>query len=271
MRKLLSVLLLTLASCGIAAAQGNPNTQGQSTLTHVGGVYVSRNYSYWSMQVDNPTSVPAASPATLILRQGSFTMPDGRVMIPFVGEIVNVGAGSIEEAVTLTAVSGCFQNAPVDSCTISGNTSNAHGRGELVTSGTNGIGEAEGDAANNGGGNVYWECDAGNITLSTSSTTNTTSCQIPKTWQWAAGSAYVTTTITTAASYSLGIASHTTNIMSACTSLTAGLNCSQFVPSPTTLAGGAGFGALLITTNANPGAGALHTKVWGVTAVQSNY
>ncbi len=271
MRKLLSVLLLTLASCGIAAAQGNPNTQGQSTLSHVGGVYVSRNYSYWGLTIDNASSVPAASPATFILRQGSSTLPDGRVIYPFVGEIVNVGAGSVQESVTLTAVSGCFLNAPVDSCTISGNTSNAHGRGELVTSGTNGIGEAMGDAANNGGGNVYWECDAGNIVLATGSVTNTTSCQIPKTWQWAAGSIYVTTTVTTAASESLGYTGQTTTIMTSCTALTAGTNCSQFIKSPTTLAGGSGFSALLITMNANPGAGALHTKVWGVTSVQSNF
>lgn len=272
MRKLLSVLLLTLASCGIATAQGNPNTNGQSTLTHVGGVYVAQNYNYWNMVIDNANSVPAASPATFILRQGTFTMPDGRTMAPFVGEIVNVGAGTVQEAVTLTAVSGCFLNAPVDSCTISGNTSNAHGRGELVVSGTNGIAEAIGDAANNGGGSVYWEVDCGpGVVISGGATTTITACKAPQYFTNLGESVYVNTTVTTAASYSVGITGAATAFATSCTALTAGTTCSQFNSAPAKTAVGSGFASVLITPNTTPGAGAIHVKVWGWTAAQSNH
>jgi hypothetical protein len=271
--KLLSLFLVTLALCGVAGAQGNPNTKGQSTLSHVGGFYVAANYSYWSLQINNASSVPAASPATFILRQGSATLPDGRVIFPYVGEIVTIGAGSVAESVTLTAVSGCFQNAPVDNCTISGNTSNPHGRGELIASGTVGIGEAEQDAALNGGGSVYWERDCGPVTLNTGGLTTTiTGCNVPQTFTNFGGSAFVNTTITTATNYGLGIASATGAFFTACTSLTAGQNCSQFQVSPTKVATGTGFTPLLITaTGSNPGAGVVHVKAWGYTAVQANF
>lgn len=270
MKRLLSVLLVALALCGVAAAQGNPNTNGQSTLTHVGGVFVAKNYSYWSLVINNATSVPAASPASFILRQGSMTMPDGRVIAPFVNEVVLIGSGSSQETVTLTAVSGCFQNAPVDSCTIAGNTSNAHGRGDQVVSGTGGIGEASADAANQGGGSVYFEVDCGKITLNTGNATTTSSCLVPKTFTNLGASVYVTTTVTTSASYSIGIASATTAWMTSCTALTAGTTCSQFVNAPTKTATGAGTGDLLITANASAGAGVVHVKVWGYIGVQAN-
>jgi hypothetical protein len=277
--KQVSVLLAGLAlalvfglSAPIAQAQGNPNTQGQSTLTHVGGVYVARNYSFWSMQINNPNSVPAASPASFILRQGSFTMPDGRVMIPFVGEIVNIGAGTTQELVTLTAVSGCFQNAPVDSCSISGNTVNAHGRGDQITSGTNGIGEALGDAANNGGGSVYWEVDCGvGTVISGGATTTIATCKAPQAFTNFGSSVFVNTTVTTATSYSVGIVGAATAFVTSCTALTAGTNCSQFVSAPGKTAIGSGFASVLITPSTTPGAGAIHVKVWGWTAAQSNF
>jgi hypothetical protein len=276
MRKLLSVLLLALAACGIASAplsaQGNPNTQGQSILSHVGGVYVARNYSYWSLQVDNPTSVPAASPATLILRQPSATLPDGRVIYPFVGEIVLVGAGANQESVTLTAVSGCYLNAGYDTCTVSGNTSNSHGRGELIASGTVGIGEALQDATLNGGGSVYWEVDCGpGVVISGGATTTITACKTPQYFTNFGSSVYVNTTVTTATSYSVGITGSATAFVNACTSLTAGTNCSQFVNAPAKVALGTGYASVLVTPSTTPGAGALHIKVWGWTAAQANF
>jgi hypothetical protein len=275
MRKLLLSLVALLALSGVAAAQGNPNTNGQSTLTHVGGWYVAQNYNYWALQINNASSVPAASPATFVLRQGSYSLPDGRVLVPYVGEIVNVGAGSVEEAVTLTAVSGCYQNAPVDSCTISGNTSNAHGRGELVTSGTGGIGEAAADAANVSGGDVFFQLDCGPVTMNTGGVTTTIStgpcANIPKTFINLGASVYVTTTVTTTASYSLGIASATTAFVTSCTALTAGTTCSQFVQAPAKTAQGAGFGNLLVTANAASGAGVIHPVVWGYIGVQTNH
>lgn len=271
MRKLFSFLALALICAGLASAQGNPVTNGQSILTHVGGVFVSKNYSYWNMVIDNPTQVVSASPATFTLRQGSYTLPDGRVQTPFVNEIVTIGAGSVQENVTLTAVSGCYANAPYDSCTISGNTSNSHGKGELVVSSSQGIQEAVNDAASQGGDSVYWEVDCGNVTLSTSSATTTTACLVPKTFTTLGASLYVTTAITTSTTTSLGITSHTTTFMNACTSVTLASSCGQFVPAPTALAGGTGYGDLIITSSTTAGAGAVHPKVWGYIGVQSSF
>jgi len=276
MRKLLSIAL-ALAACGIASvpnasAQGNPNTKGQSILSHVGGVYVSQNYSYWSMQIDSPNSVPAASPATFIMRQPTATLPDGRTIAPFVGEIVLVGAGTVQESVTLTAVSGCFVNAGYDTCTISGNTANAHGRGELVVSGTVGIGEAIQDAAGNGGGSVYWEVDCGPGTvISGGATTTITACKVPQYFSSFGASVFVNTTVTTATSYSVGFTASPTAFITTCSALTAGTNCALFVNAPSRIAVGTGYASVLITPSTTPGAGAIHVKAYGWTPVQSNF
>ena len=277
-RKMLWALASVTVSLaiGLALYAQNPGLfQGRSTLSRVAGVYDAKNYSYWSGVIDNSTSVPAASPATFVLRQGTVSLPDGRTIVPyFVGEIVNVGAGTTQEVVTLTAVSGCFLNAPVDSCTISGNTSNAHGRGDLITSGTAGIGEAVQDASNNGGNSVYWELDCGPVTLNTGGVTTTLTgvcARVPNTFTNLGASVFVNTTVTTSASYSVGITGATTAFMTSCTALTAGTNCGQFVNAPGQTKQGTGYSALLITANAAAGAGVIHPKVWGYVGAQSNF
>jgi hypothetical protein len=262
---LCSALLLPLTAYG----QTKPR---QSVLSHVGGVWVSQNYSYWQDRIFTAGTVAAASPATFQVNTGLVKLPDGNTFSPFfVGQIVNIGTGATQEAVTLTAVSGCTSANPDGTCTISGNTSNAHGHGEVVASSSGGIQEAIQDAANQGGGNVYFEVDCGPVTLNTGSATTTTACKVPLTFTSLGGSAFVKTTVTTATSYSLGTVTTTTAFINACTSLTAGTNCSQFTSAPVKV-NGATFALtpLLITASVAPGAGVVHVKAWGMSQVQAN-
>ena len=188
--------------------------------------------------------------------------------------IGNPGSSN-QETVTSYTVSGCSSTgtgaSQYGNCQISATFTYAHGRGDFITSADNGFQEATTDAANNGGGPVAWSIDCGIITLSTSATTTTSTCLIPKDFFNVGASVHVTTTVTTSASYGVGISGATSAFLSACTSLTAGLGCAGFQVSPTTVNGGAGTGDLLITTNATAGAGAMRVKVWGETQAQSNY
>ncbi|MBU6231667.1 hypothetical protein KGP36_03280 [Patescibacteria group bacterium] len=274
MRKWLSLAVLTLlVAFAFVSADAQVGKNGESDLSHVGGVYVSSNYANWTMTVDNPTTVAAASPATLILRQPGQVLPDGRTIYPYVGEVVNVGSGANQEAVTLTATSGCFLNAPVDSCTITGNTSNTHGRGDVVASGTNGVGEATQDAGNNGGGLVYWSNDGGIVALSTGGTTTTvcTGC-IPINSLVLGVVARVTTTITSACTgWELGDGTTAARFTANNTNLTAG-TVSALNTQTTSGVASTTTGMLNISTaknivatcaTGNPGAGALHVKAFG--------
>lgn len=188
--------------------------------------------------------------------------------------IGNPGSSN-QETVTSYTVSGCSSTgtgaSQYGNCQISATFTYAHGRGDFITSADNGFQEAMNDAANNGGGPVAWSIDCGIITLSTSATTTTSTCLIPKDFFNVGASVHVTTTVTTSASYGVGISGATSAFISACTSLTAGLGCAGFQVSPTTVNGGAGTGDLLITTNATAGAGAMRVRVWGETQAQSNY
>lgn len=105
--------------------------------------------------------IAAASPAVFQLSGAQVKLGDGRTIVPwFVGQHVRIGTGSVQETVVLTAVSGCYNGAPQGNCTISGNTVNAHGQGDLVSSQTFGAEEAMYDAYLAGGGQVavgsYW-------------------------------------------------------------------------------------------------------------------
>jgi len=234
------------------------------------GVYYAPSYKY---RVEVYSGGATAGGAySIVLFAPTVTLSDGRVVNPFsTSNPITIGQGSNQETVTPSSVSGCGVGQPYRGCTITATFSNAHGKGDTITSGTSGWAEAVSDAANNGGGNVYWEVDCGTITLSTGGATTTSTCLVPKTFTDGGGSVRVTTTITTSASYSLGIASATTAFVNACTSLTAGLGCGQFQSTPGSVAQGTGTGALLITANAAAGAGAIHAKVWGYTAAQSSF
>lgn len=168
MRKLLShllsvaLLLLPLAGAQPALAQQNP----PSNQSFVGGRFVAKNYVYPGIRINSGNN--AAGVATITLSAGSIRLPDGRTIVPFSGGGFNilgqpqampaipisVGAGTTQETVTPTAASGCYIGAPQGSCQITATFANAHGQGEVVTSGSDGIQEAINDAAFWGGGVV---------------------------------------------------------------------------------------------------------------------
>lgn len=170
MRKLAHVVmavvlaLLPLAGTQPVMAQG-PNPP--SNQSFVGGKFVAKNYNYTGMRI-NSGGGSANTTYSISLNAGSIRLPDGRTIVPFSAGGVNilgqpagfpaipisVGAGTTQETVTPTAVTGCFVGAANNSCTITAAFVNAHGAGEVVTSGSSGIQEAINDAAYWGGGTV---------------------------------------------------------------------------------------------------------------------
>ncbi len=280
MKKLLLVLLLVAS----AFAQSNLTTPVTHRTSNLLGIYDANAYNYVSYVYSGSTGTGAY---TISLYAPTITLGDGRQVLPFGFTTVatqnvaippitigNPGSAN-QETVTPSSVSGCNvanQGAAAQGlCQITATFTYAHGRGEMITSGDFGWQEAMNDAAANGGGDVHWIVDCGIITLSTSSTTTTSTCLIPKDFTNIGASVHVTTTVTTSANYSVGISGATAAFISACTSLTAGLGCAGFQVSPTAVNGGAGQGDLLITTNANAGAGALKVKVWGWSQAQSSF
>lgn len=167
MRKLSSVFmalfltLLPLAGTPVRAQQNPPSNQ-----SFVGGRYVARNYVYPGVRINSGNNNAGA--ATINLSAGSVRLQDGRTIVPFSAGGFNiqgqpgsfpaipitVGAGTTKETVTPTAVSGCYVGAPQGNCQITATFANAHGQGEIVTSGSAGIQEAINDAAYFGGGLV---------------------------------------------------------------------------------------------------------------------
>ncbi len=143
-------------------AQQNP----PSNQSYVGGRFVARNYNYPGVRIFSGNN--AAGIATITLSSGSVRLQDGRTIVPFSAGGLNtsgtagpfpaipisVGAGAVEETVTPTAVSGCYVGAPQGSCSVTASFTYAHGQGELVASGSDGIQEAINDAGSLGGGLV---------------------------------------------------------------------------------------------------------------------
>jgi hypothetical protein len=277
-------LILGFTLVAAAFGQSNLTSPPSHRISSGLGIYDANAYNYQTSVFSGSTGTGAY---TISLYAPTITLPDGRQFLPFGFSTVateNVAIPPItignpgsttQETVTPTSVSGCNianQGAAAQGlCQITATFTYSHGRGEQITSGDFGWQEAMNDAAANGGGDVHWIVDCGIITLSTSSATTTSTCLIPKDFTNIGGSVHVTTTVTTAASYGIGISGATSAFISACTSLTAGLGCAGFQVSPTTVNGGAGEGALLVTTNATAGAGALRVKVWGWSQAQSNF
>jgi hypothetical protein len=168
-RKLLSVLLsVSLLLLPLVGAQPTYSQQNPpSNQSFVGGRFVARNYIYLGVTISPGSNIPAGA-GTISLQQGSVKLSDGRTVVPFSAGGFNilgqpgpfpaipiyVGAGATRELVTPTAVSGCYVGAPQGNCKITATFANAHGQGEVVTSGSFGIQEAVNDAAFWGGGVV---------------------------------------------------------------------------------------------------------------------
>lgn len=263
-----------------ASAQTNQYTSPGSIISRIGGrIFYAEQYNLRNAGIFIVGGNSATGSQSITLSAGSVKLQDGRAVVPFaVGVPLTINDAS-QETVTITAVSNCtpsgtvpdIENPAAYLCTITATFANTHGAGALVTSGDNGILEAFNDAGNSGGGFVFWSQDCGTVTLSTGGASTTTTCTIPKTFGDAGASVYVKTTVTTAASYSIGLTGSTAAFVTSCTSLTAGTNCSQFQTGPAQVTQGTGTGTVLITANATPGAGALHVTVWGKSAVQSNF
>lgn len=163
------VTLAMLFSVAPLQAQQNP----PSNQSFVGGKFVAKNYAYPGVQIAVGTNNPAGA-ATIALTAGSIRLADGRTIVPFSAGGFNiqgqpgpfpaipitVGAGGTKETVTPTAVSGCYVGAPQGSCKITATFANAHGQGEVVTSGSAGIQEAINDAGFFGGGVVSVDASA---------------------------------------------------------------------------------------------------------------
>lgn len=187
MKSLKQCLVFLVAYALIFSAAPSVKAQSQnppSKESFVAGRFIAKDYAYQGVQIAPGTNV-AAGAATITLYSGSVTLPDGRKIVPFSAGGKNilgapgafpaipitVGAGAAKETVTPTAVSGCFIGAPQFSCQITATFANAHGQGEVVTSGSAGIQEAINDAAFYGGGTVVVDSSA-NIYLGGASTVN---------------------------------------------------------------------------------------------------
>jgi hypothetical protein len=155
-----------LLTVGVASAQFPQFLNSPSKESNVAGRFVARNYVYPGIRIALGNA-PAGA-ASFTMSSGGVRLQDGRSITPFSsGGLsilgapspglpaipITIGAGTTKETVTPTAVSGCIpsiQNggpgAPV-TCQISATFANAHGQGEVVTSGTFGIQEAINDAA----------------------------------------------------------------------------------------------------------------------------
>lgn len=152
-------VLLAFLLCGVVGLLPVLPTRAQSPLngsdlSKVAGVFVANNFRQWQARIF-AGSVAAASPATFQVTAVPIVLPDGRSIAPFwIGQHVTVGTGSLAETMQITALSNCSLGTAPGSCTVSGNTVNAHGQGDLITTETAGLEEAEFDAASHGGGEV---------------------------------------------------------------------------------------------------------------------
>lgn len=276
MKNKLAVALLAALSVFLALpvfAQSTINFTQQNSFA--GGEFYAPAYNYQTSVYGGGGTSGAYS---ITVFKPSITLRDGRVVYPFSTTApITIGQGSAKETVTPSSVANCSGINPAGTyCTITATFSNAHGKGDIIVSGDNGIQEAISDARRNGGGNVWFRQDCGIVTLSTSSATTTASCKIPSTYVTVGFSVYVTTTITTSASYDIGTSDDTDsfNTPAACTSLTAGTTCAAFNTAPLRVDGTGtftGLNAVLITANATAGAGAVHLTVWGYVQVPANF
>jgi hypothetical protein len=286
MKKIVALLALAGLLFGLVFRMATSRkAQAQSAsaqFSRAVGVFDSTKYNQWGAFILAGNT--ATGSQTITVCPAMVALPDGRVIQPmapangvFAPITIDAQSSALVETVTPTAyslVSPQSGTGNVPCASITATFASLHAASYATTqviSGDQGIQEAINDASNNGGGTVYWQADAGNVTLNTASATTTTSTTIPATFLSLGGSAYVKTTVTTATSYSLGTSTSTAAFLTSCTSLTAALNCSQFVTAPTKVSGGTGLTPLVITANATPGAGVVHVRAWGYTLAQSAF
>ena len=278
MKRLATLLVSICLLAGVAFTQQTAVPDPASDMSYVQGTYYAQNFGKWQLQVANTI---AASGTSILVNTGITTTPDGITFVPFaVKQKINVGSGSTAEIATISAVSGCNATAlpgTTATCTLTvGALSNAHGIGEPITSADNGIIEAIAYAQQTGGGPVFWKVDCGNITLSTSGLTTTSTCFVPNSFYNQGGACRVTTTITTSANWEVGVTGALASLCGQDTTLTANETAFTHQASPAanlvTSATVADLAAVLITAGtSNAGAGKVHVKAWGYTVAQPAY
>lgn len=238
---------------------------------------------YYSRAFDYTTSVYAGGATaggsyTIQVLHPFITTADHHNFYPFnTFDPITIGQGATLETVTPSSVSNCTgpgDNPAGTYCTITATFSNAHGRGDTIVSGTHGVAEAMSDAQGNGGGLVFFDQDAGTVTLNTGSVTTTVSAnfQVPATFYNQGASGYVTTTITTCTGWEFGITGTVAAFTTNNTNLTAGSTAIATQASPAKVGTTQALASVLVTcAGAAAGAGAIHVHVWGVAPVQANF
>jgi hypothetical protein len=296
LRNLIIGLAVCLASL-VASAQLNLTSPVTNQSSFSGEFYDAPAYGAWQIAVFGLGST-AGGTYSISLYAPAITLADGRRVAIFGNSTlpaITIGSGATTETVTPSSATGCgavnTNAAAQGSCVLTATFANAHGKGDIIVSGDSGYQEAVNDAANNGGGNVFWYFDTGVLALATGATTTTYS--------------QATTGATTGApsnffpigSYVLGVTGRvTTTITSACTGweigdgttaarwtanntgLTAGTVATNTgaawttgIASTTTGYSMAANKSMVITcAGGNPGAGAVRVKAWGYTPVGSN-
>lgn len=278
MKRFATLLAVVCLLAGAAFTQQTPVPNPPSHSSFTNGTFYAPNFGKWQLQVANTI---AASGTSILVNAGYTTTPDGIQFVPFAAkEKINVGTGSTAEIATISAVSGCNQLAApgtTATCTLTvGALSNAHSIGEPITSADNGIIEAVAYAQQAGGGQVKFLVDCGVITLSTSSATTTSSCFVPNLFFNQGSASRVTTTITTATGWEVGVTGALATFSTNNTTLTAGTTAFTTQGTPAvalvTSATASDLAAVIVTAAGSAaGAGAIHVKVWGYTPAQPAY
>jgi hypothetical protein len=168
---LLFASILILA--GLAVGQSCPlQPHGPARFSRVGGIYYAAQYACWQGKIATGGGSATTGSNVYTLVSGTIVTSDGRRIVPYsITAPLLIGSGANQETVTPSAVSGCALNAPLNSCKITVSTSNAHGDGDIIQSGTVGLQEAIEDASGDGGGTVvtdqYWVSLGGTSALIT--------------------------------------------------------------------------------------------------------
>jgi hypothetical protein len=285
-RSLAAFLILTAAAFAQSAPGIVPFGQAFGYQHRLGAIFYAPGYATWQGTVLVGNSATGSQSITVTANSGGVSgvasLSDG-TSIPL-AVVFNTSTplyimDANAETVTPTSVTGPFGcpagylgvGSATQCVTVTATFANTHGASAPVVSGDAGIEEAFTDAANQGGGLVYWATDTGTVTLGTGALTTTTLTKVPTNFLSAGASAIVKTTITTSASWAVGISGTTAAFCTANATLTAGTTCIANMNSPATVGTSQGLTAVLFTMGtSNPGAGAIKARLWGWSAVQAN-
>lgn len=279
----------------LSFAQSNLTTPVSNRSSYGEGVYNALAYVY-KIQVFGGGSTAGGTYAITLYSPG-ITLADGRRIAIFGNTTlpsITIGQGANAETVAVTSASGCTSvntnAASQGTCQLTATFTNAHGRGDQITSGDLGFVEAVNDAKNNGGGQVFFQYDTGPITLATGATTTTYSQGVfggaPSTGFFPSGayilgvSGRVTTTITGSCTgwgigdgtTALRWTANNTGLTSGTVATNTGAAWTTAIASTTTGYSMAADKSLVITcAGGNPSAGAIKVRSWGYIPVGSNF